>query len=125
VVPLTLPAVPEANLAFLKGCWRTDVFKHGEQAGLSTWCFDGKGDGKVLYARINQPDFFCHAPAQASYSGGELRLQSQPLACNDGSTLALGGLDCRPNGGEGVHCRGGVPTATFSESWSVGLYRVR
>ena len=125
VVPLELPATPDSNLTFLRGCWRTDVFKHGEQVGLSTWCFDAKGEGKILYTRINQPDFFCHGPAAARYAATELHLQSQALACSDGSSIALGELDCRRNGGEGVRCSGGVPTATLSERWTVGLYRVR
>jgi hypothetical protein len=125
VVPLELPAAPEANLTFLRGCWRTDVFKRGEQVGLSTWCFDARGEGKVMYTRINQPDFFCHGPAAARYAATELHLESRGLACNDGSSIAVGELDCRRNGSEGVRCSGGEPTATLSERWTVGLYRVR
>jgi hypothetical protein len=125
VVPLNLPQEPDANLSFLKGCWRTDVFQHAQQNGLATWCFSGSSDGKVLYTRINQPDFFCHGPAEARYAGGGLQLHSAGLACNDGSQVSVGDLDCRQNGTEGVQCNGSVPTATFSESWSVRLYRVR
>ncbi len=125
IVPLELPSAPEANISFLKGCWRTDVFRQAGQSGLSTWCFDAHGTGKVLYTRINQPDFFCNGAAVASYAGGTLHLQSQQLRCKDGSALALGELDCRQNGAEGALCSGGVPTATLTERWSVRLYRVR
>jgi hypothetical protein len=124
VVPLDLPAAAEADIGFLKGCWRTDVFQHAGQTGLATWCFSGKADGKVMYTRINQPDFFCHGPAEATYRGGTLHLGSATLACNDGGALAVGDLDCR-QGSDGAQCSGGVPTVSLTERWTVRLYRVR
>ncbi|HZQ00676.1 MAG TPA: hypothetical protein VFB13_14120 [Reyranella sp.] len=123
VVPMTPPPAETASLAFLKGCWRTDVFLYEQQHGLTTWCFNDKGVGRVLYTRIDQPAYSCNAQAEARYSGGVLSLQSLAPTCSDGRSLPLGNLDCRQNG-EIVQCSGTLPARGPAETWSVGLYRV-
>lgn len=122
-VPMTLPPAQAASMAFLKGCWRTDVYRYEQHSGLTTWCFNESGVGRVLYTRIDQPDFNCHAGARASYGAGQLYLQSLESACSAGASLALGDLNCRQNG-EIVHCSGVLPARGPGEVWSVGLYRV-
>jgi hypothetical protein len=121
-VPMTLPS-QAANVSFLKGCWRTDVFRYEGHNGLTTWCFNETGVGRVLYTRIDQADFSCNAQAQASYAAGRLYLQSMASTCSDKSGLALGDLSCRQNG-EIVQCSGSLPARGPGETWSVGLYRV-
>jgi hypothetical protein len=121
-VPMRLPTAT-AGIAFLKGCWRTDVYQYEQQNGLTTWCFNAEGAGRVLYTRIDRPGFSCHAEARAVYGGGQLYFQSLPATCSDGHALALGDLNCHPTG-ETVHCAGVLPAQGPGEVWSVGLYRV-
>lgn len=114
-VPLTLPDQPR-DLAFLKGCWRTDVFPYGDHRGTTTWCFNDHGGGRYLYARHDQPNYFCHAQAEATYRSGQLSLRSLKARCDDGSTDVPATLACR-EGADGALCTG--------DSWTVRLYRVR
>jgi len=123
--PLRLPGQPTEDLAFLKGCWRTDVFQFEQQAGLSTWCFDGKGAGRFLYTRVNQPNFFCHAQAQAGYEGPELQLHSLKASCSDGSALAAEYLSCHRSGDQTAECSGNPSAQNPAGSWTVRLYKVR
>ena len=123
--PLRLPGQPTEDLAFLKGCWRTDVFQYEQQAGLSTWCFDGKGVGRFLYTRVNQPNFFCHARAQAGYEGQVLKLHSLAASCSDGSSLSLEYLACNPAGDQTARCDGNPSPQSPAGGWIVRLYKVR
>jgi hypothetical protein len=118
-IPLTLPDPPTGSLAFLKGCWRTDVFTHAQHPGSMTWCFDDKGTGRSLYERVDQTDYFCHAQAQAHLGSGELHLRSVQTSCGDGSKAAPAGLTCR-DGTDGALCSGDP-----GETWTVRLYRIR
>jgi len=122
IEPLHLPFQTAADLSFLRGCWRTDIFQHERLNGLSTWCLDGKGSGKVMYTRIDQPSFYCHAAATASYTVRQLHLHSQAWTCSDGSALALGDLDCQQSPAGVARCVGGPTTPG---EIAVGLYRVR
>jgi hypothetical protein len=117
-VPLTLPSQPR-DLAFLKGCWRTDVFPHCGHRGTTTWCFDDRGRGRYLYARTDQVNYFCHAQAEATYRAGQLRLQTLTARCEDGSADVPAMLMCR-EGTDGALCTGDA-----AQSWTVRLYRVR
>lgn len=117
-IPLTLPGQAR-DLAFLKGCWRTDVFPHGGHRGTTTWCFDDRGGGRYLYARTDQTSYFCHARAEATYRAGQLSLRSLNARCEDGSTDVPGVLSCR-EGTDGALCGGDA-----GQSWTVRLYRVR
>ncbi len=123
-VPMTLPGSPAATVAFLRGCWRTDVFQYEQHSGITTWCFNDRGAGRVLYSRIDQPNYACNAEADARYAAGVLLFHSLASTCSDGRALPLGDLDCRQNG-EVVHCSGSLPAQGPGETWSVGLYRVQ
>ncbi len=118
-----MPSAANAGVSFAKGCWRTDVFQYERHSGLTTWCFNDKGAGRVLYTRIDQPGYSCNAQAEARYLGGVLSLHSLAPTCSDNRALALGDLDCRQNG-EIVRCSGSLPAQGPGETWSVGLYRV-
>ena len=124
VVPLGLPLNPAADVSFLKGCWRTDIYRHAGHDGLATWCFDNRGVGKVLLTRQDQPSFYCHAPAQAAFAAGRLQLTSERTVCTDGGSVPVGELDCQQAGPGPVQCNGAAPGAE-AERWTVGLYRVR
>jgi hypothetical protein len=119
-IPLQLPERPSGDLAFLKGCWRTDNFAYAQHRGTTTWCFtDDKGGGRYLYTRTDQPNvFFCHAQAQARWEGRELRLGAAKLSCDDGSANAPPELTCG-DGTDGALC------SDPAKSWTVRLYRVR
>ncbi len=120
-VPLAFPNRAGGDMAFLKGCWRTAVFKVAGHAGTTTWCLDDKGAGRFLYARTDQPNFFCHARAEATYAAGRLHLHREAASCTDGSTGGAGDLDCRPGAAEAAECVGG----NAGGSATVRLYRVR
>ncbi len=118
-VPLTLANRPGEDVAFLKGCWRTDVFAHGQQRGTTTWCLDDRGSGRFMYARVDQANRFCHAQAQASYAQGQLELRSSGVSCDTGGADVPGTLLCR-EGTDGALC-----TSDADGSATVRLYRVR
>ena len=124
-VPLRLPDAAPGDMSFLKGCWRTDVFPYAHRKALSTWCFNGEGAGKVLYTRVDQADFFCHAQAEASYGSQQLHLHSVTMSCSDGSELDIGDLDCHRSAAGEAQCIGKAPAPAPAESWTVRLYRVR
>ena len=117
-VPLSLPETPLGDLSFLKGCWRTDVFQQAQHAGTTTYCFDEKGAGRLLYARQDEPEYFCRGPARAGYEGQVLRLRGENASCSDGGS-APDALDCRPSG-DTTEC-----TGTAAGGGKVRLYRVR
>ncbi|MBV8391755.1 MAG: hypothetical protein JOY81_01100 [Alphaproteobacteria bacterium] len=121
-VALVLPVGQEADIAFMKGCWRSDVFQYEGQAGLTTWCFDARGAGKYMYVRRDQPDYVCHGSAEVTYAAGHLRLHETGASCSGGGE-APGDLACE-EGSEGALCAGGVPAADKAASWSVRLYRI-
>lgn len=122
-VPLSLPDPPTGDLSFLKGCWRTDVFRLAHEPGVGTYCFDDKGSGRFLYQRVSQPDFFCRSSAQAGYVQKVLRLRVFATTCSDGREYPES-LDCSAAGGA-ARCDGTVTTSAGSESWTVQLRRVR
>jgi hypothetical protein len=109
---------PAADLSFLKGCWRTDVFQHAQHAGVSTWCFDDKGAGRFLYTRLDQPSYYCRGPAQAGYAGELLRFHDVKTDCSNSGDKGPGDLSCRA-AGEAAQCSGAGSTQI------VHLYRVR
>lgn len=119
-VALTLPAEQEADINFMKGCWRSDVFQYEGKAGLTTWCFDARGTGKYMYVRRDQPSFVCHGAAEVHYAAGHLRLHTAGTTCAAGSAEeAPSDLACE-QGGDGAQCTGGQQAS----SWSVRLYRI-
>lgn len=121
--PLVLPQAPAGSLSFLKGCWRTDVFRYAGETGVATYCFDASGAGRFLYSRLDRPDFHCRGSTQARYAEGELRFHNAATSCSDGSAYP-DDLDCRRGAGE-AQCTARAATAGGSESWTVRLHRVR
>jgi len=117
-IPLVLPDRPGSDLAFLRGCWRTDIFSDGPRKATLTWCFDDKGAGRYLYSRTDQGSFYCHGQAQAQWKGQKLDLASTDPACDDRSIKVPGRLACDV-GTDGAVCTGA------GETPAVRLYRVR
>lgn len=115
-VPLRLLQAPPEDLAFLKGCWRTEVFQHAGHPGITTWCFDGKGSGRFLHTRLDEPGYFCRGPAHAAYAGLQLGFEALQTSCSDDSDSGPGDLGCRANG-DAAQCSG--------NGWSGRVYRVR
>src|SRR5207244_2638674 len=50
---LRIPSAPTNDYSFMQGCWRTDPFQHerGYQPGISTYCFDSGGNGRLEWRR--------------------------------------------------------------------------
>jgi hypothetical protein len=117
-IPLALPEKPNGSLAFLKGCWRTDIFADGPRKATITWCFDDRGSGRYLYSRTDQGSFYCHGLAQARWNGPKLDLGSANPICDDHATKVPSMLICG-DGTDGALCTGAGMTPT------VRLFRVR
>jgi hypothetical protein len=116
---MRMPTAPTNDYAFLKGCWRTDTFKHGPRipAGYATYCFDASGRGSMEF-RFNDGTT-CRAPATARFSGNTLRVVDADSRCSPSGTWAQDRLDCTA-GADGVaFCRGENRT----ERWTVNLHR--
>lgn len=118
-VPLVLPDKPNGSLAFLKGCWRTDIFTDGPRKATQTWCLDDKGAGRYLYTRTDQGSFYCHGQAQAEWRGKKLVLSSANPICDDKSTKVPSTLTCG-DGTDGALC-----AIDPAASGTMRLYRVR
>ncbi|MGE0422523.1 MAG: hypothetical protein AB7O88_09685 [Reyranellaceae bacterium] len=83
---LRLPKAPTTDLSFLKGCWRTDPFRHHSQQpspGVSEYCFDANGRGSFVFRRAG---LTCRTSAQGRYEGTVLRLRDADTTCSDGTT---------------------------------------
>ncbi len=116
---MRMPTSPTNDYTFLKGCWRTDTFKHGPRIppGYATYCFDANGRGSMEF-RFNDGTI-CRAPATARFAGGTLRVVDADSTCSPRGTWAQDRLDCTP-GADGVaYCRG----ENHSERWTVNLHR--
>ncbi|HEX2888682.1 MAG TPA: hypothetical protein VHP59_19740, partial [Vineibacter terrae] len=116
---MRMPTAPSNDYSFLKGCWRTDTFKHGPRIppGYATYCFDGSGRGSMEF-RFHDGTT-CRAPATARFSGSTLRVVDADATCSPRGTWAQDRLDCTA-GSDGVaYCRGENRT----ERWTVNLHR--
>jgi hypothetical protein len=116
---MRMPTKPTNDYSFLKGCWKTDTFKHGPRipAGHATYCFDASGRGSMVF-RFNDGTT-CRAPATARYNGGTLRVVDADAQCSPQGSWAQDRLDCTA-GADGVaYCRGENRT----ERWTVNLHR--
>ncbi|HTR85470.1 MAG TPA: hypothetical protein VMI56_13400 [Reyranella sp.] len=124
---LKMPDKPTNDLSFLKGCWRTDSFKHdpaqfGE--GVSTYCFDENGRGQLDFNRPARPGYACRPPAQARFTGSDLRIDDADTTCTDGSSWWADHLTCR-RGSDGVAlCSGTSNMAGRTHTWTVQLHRL-
>jgi hypothetical protein len=123
---LKIPEKPTDDYSFLKGCWRTDSFKHTPalQPGVSTYCFDDKGNGQLEFRRPSSPGYVCRAPAQARYEGQQLRIHDSDTRCTDGGQWYADVLDCRRGEGDIAQCSGKSNTPMGPHSWTVRLNRV-
>ena len=121
---LKLPEAPSDDLSFLKGCWRTDVFRLARESGVATYCFDNKGSGRFLYTRLDQPNFFCRGSTRAGYAGADLRLRNSDTKCSDGGAYP-DTIACRRGAGEWAQCSGKAITAAGAKTWTVRLHRTR
>lgn len=124
---LRLPKAPTTDLSFLKGCWRTDPFRHHAQQpgpGVSEYCFDNNGRGSFVFRRGNMT---CRTAAQGRYEGTVLRLRDADTRCSDGTTWYQDRLDCSVGADSVAVCRGEASSGIFGglSRWTVNLHRVR
>ncbi|HEX2886628.1 MAG TPA: hypothetical protein VHP59_09360, partial [Vineibacter terrae] len=117
---MRMPATPSNDYSFLKGCWRTDFFKHSPShvGGTSTYCFDADGRGTLTFRRSTGET--CRAPATARFSGSTLRIVDSDTRCSDGSRWFADYLDCRSQPDNVARCSG----QSQMNRWSVNLHRV-
>ncbi|MCW5747447.1 MAG: hypothetical protein KIT36_14760 [Alphaproteobacteria bacterium] len=116
---MRMPTTPSNDYSFLKGCWRTDTFKHGPRIppGYATYCFDTNGRGSMEFRFSDGTT--CRAPATARFSGGTLRVVDADSTCSPAGQWAQDRLDCTA-GADGVaYCHGRNRT----ERWTVNLHR--
>ena len=120
---LRIPA-PGNNYSFLQGCWRTDPFQHerGYAPGVSTYCFDGNGNGQLEWRRGRTA---CRTRAQARFEGSTLRLRDNDSNCNDGSHWYADSLVCQRGADNVAQCSGRSQGGTFGPtSWTVNLHKL-
>ncbi len=123
---LKMPEKPTQDLSFLKGCWRTDPFKHepGQRDfGISTYCFDTNGRGQLEF-RISAHS--CRPSARAQFLGNVLRIDDADVRCSDGTQWAADHLDCRRASDGVAQCSGDSrnPVSGLPTHWTVRLHRV-
>lgn len=123
---LKIPDKPAEDYAFLKGCWRTDPFKHtpSHQPGVSTYCFDDKGNGQLEYQRPGQPGYVCRTTAQARFEGQQLRIRDADASCSDGGQWYADVLNCERAQGDVAQCSGSANTPAGPHTWTVRMNRV-
>lgn len=124
---LKLPPKPTNDLAFLKGCWRTDPFQHmpTDAKGVSTYCFDEGGAGRLEYKHVDKPDYSCRPQAKAGFEGQVLRIRDSDTQCSDGTKWYADVLDCRRGADDVAECSGESTTPQGKHSWTVKLRRVQ
>ena len=120
-----MPEKP-TDLSFLKGCWRSDPFKHTptHQPGVSTYCFDDKGNGQLEFTRPGQPGYICRTTAQARFEGQALRVRDADGTCSDGGKWYADELKCERGAGDVAECGGTSNTPSRPHSWTVRMSRV-
>jgi hypothetical protein len=103
---LRLPRDATADVAFLDGCWHTDLFRYGppNTSGVTTYCFDDKGAGRLLYRRVSDPSYFCSGAAQARYEGQSLHITNTDTSCTDGDRSYPATLDCVQSADGAAQC---------------------
>ena len=121
---LRLPTAPTNNYSFMSGCWRTDPFQHerGYAAGVSTYCFDGNGNGQLEWRRGRTA---CRTRAQARFQGSGLALRDGDATCNDGSHWYADSLVCQRGADNVAFCTGNSQGGTRGPvSWTVNLHKL-
>lgn len=120
---LRLPA-PTNDYSFMSGCWRTDPFRHEPmqmQAGISSYCFDGNGNGQLEWRRGRTA---CRTRAQARFDGAMLRVRDSDSTCNDGSRWFADQLVCHRGVDNVAQCSGTSQGAFGPVSWTVNLHKL-
>jgi hypothetical protein len=123
---LKIPERRTSSMDFVKGCWRTDPFRHRAAVipGVSTYCFDADGRGTLTFER-RELGHRCRLAARAQWAGNELHLDDTDGVCNDGTTWHADHLICRPDQSGIAHCTGtavGFDPQTI-DRWTVTLHR--
>jgi hypothetical protein len=121
---MRLPAGPTNDFSFMKGCWRTDPFKHEStqrQMGISSYCFDANGNGSLEWRRGRTA---CRTRARAQFNGADLALRDADTTCNDGSHWYADQLVCRRGSDNVADCHGRSNGAFGPVSWIVNLHRI-
>jgi len=123
---LKMPDKPTEDYSFLKGCWRTDPFRHSPLVppGISTYCFDDKGNGQLEFHRPGQSGYSCRAPARARYEGQQLRIRDSDTRCSNGGEWYADTLNCRRGEGDVAQCSGSANSPDGRQAWTVRLNRV-
>ena len=120
---LRLPS-PTNDYSFMSGCWRTDPFRHEPmqmQAGISSYCFDGNGNGQLEWRRGRTA---CRTRAQARFDGAMLRVRDSDSTCNDGSRWFADQLVCHRGVDNVAQCSGTSYGAFGPVSWTVNLHKL-
>ncbi len=103
---MRMPTQPTNDYSFLKGCWRGDSFRYTPRhsPGNHTYCFDGNGNGRLVFHWANGTT--CTAPARARFQGDTLMIADADTTCSDNSRWSQDRLVCR-RGADGVaQCSG-------------------
>jgi len=113
------------DLAFLRGCWVTDPFRHqrGQTVpGISEYCFDEQGRGVLTWRRGRSQ---CRTRAQAEVANGSnLDIADSDTACSDGSRWYADRLVCQPGPGGVALCSGeSFDPVTGRIRWTVRMHR--
>ncbi|HJQ59344.1 MAG TPA: hypothetical protein VJ890_20730, partial [Vineibacter sp.] len=72
--------------------------------GHHTYCFDDKGNGKLVFRW--QSGVTCEAPATARYEGDTLRIIDADAICSNGTNWTQDRLVCRAGAGNVAECSG-------------------
>jgi hypothetical protein len=121
---LRLPSGPTRDYSFLKGCWRSDPFRHELtqiQPGVSSYCFDSSGYGELEWRKGRVA---CRTGAQAHFDGSTLRLRDSDTTCNDGSHWFADQLVCQRGADNVAQCSGYSRGAFGPTSWTVNLHKL-
>lgn len=122
---LKMPDKPTDDYSFMKGCWRTDAFQHtrNHPPGVSTYCFDERGNGQLEFRRADRPGYVCRAPARARFEGQQLRIRDSDSRCSDGSNWYADNLECAKGADNVAQCSGRADTPDGRHTWTVRLNR--
>jgi len=126
--PMRLPkgGKDPKSLKFALGCWRTDPFRHGPRykPGISQYCFDKKGEGKMLYSRAGER-MVCAAFARIRREGSVIYIDDRNSRCSidqmDKGPWRADHLVCRPDGSGVIFCEGRTSSGS---RWRVRLNRL-
>ena len=119
---MQMPDKP-GDLASLKGCWRTDPFRHEAHRapGVSRYCFDANGRGTLEFTRGDGQS--CRAPARIRFDGANrLVVDDAGGQCNNGPWYP-DVLNCQGDAQRVVRCTGFSDTPAGRNTWTVALHR--